>query len=59
VGPAQFSRPEAVVHQDRVYVPAIQPRVMAARVDLQREDGLKLALMRDGRYVIDFDDAPA
>jgi hypothetical protein len=55
VGPEQFSRPEAVVHQDRVYVPAIQPRVVAARVDLQREDGLKLALMRDGRYVIDFD----
>jgi len=58
VGPEQFSRPEAVVHQDRVYVPAIQPRVVAARVDLQREDGLKLALMRDGRYVIDFDDIP-
>ena len=55
VGPEQFSCPEAVVHQDRVYVPAIQPRVVAARVDLQREDGLKLALMRDGRYVIDFD----
>ena len=58
VGPKQFNRPEAVVHQDRVYVPALQPRVVAARVDLQREDGLKLALMRDGRYVIDFDDAP-
>jgi hypothetical protein len=56
VGPAQFSRPEAVVHQDRVYVPAIQPRVVAARVDLRRDDGRKLALMRDGRYVIDFDD---
>ena len=59
VGPPQFSRPEAVVHQDRVYVPALQPRVVAARVDLQREDGLKLALMRDGHYVIDFDDYDA
>ncbi len=56
VGPERFSRPEAVVHQDRVYVPALQPRVAVARVDLQREDGLKLALMRDGRYVIDFED---
>ena len=55
VGPAQFSRPEAVVHQDRVYVPALQPRISVARVDLQREDGVKLALMRDGQYVIDFD----
>jgi hypothetical protein len=56
VGPDQFSRPEAVVHQDRVYVPALQPRISVARVDLQREDGLKLALMRDGRYAIDFDE---
>jgi hypothetical protein len=54
VGPGQFSRPEAVVHQDRVYVPALQPRVAPARVDLHREDGRKLALMRDGRFVIDF-----
>jgi leucyl aminopeptidase (aminopeptidase T) len=54
VGPLQFSRPEAVVHQDRVYVPALQPRVVPARVDLQREDGKWLALMRDGRFVIDF-----
>jgi hypothetical protein len=59
VGPPQFSRPEAVVHQDRVYVPAIQPRIGVARVDLQREDGLKLALMRDGGYAIDFDEAGA
>jgi hypothetical protein len=53
-GLPQFSRPEAVLHQDRVYVPAIQPRVLAARVDLHRKDGLKL--MHGGRYVIDFDD---
>jgi len=56
VGPPQFSSPEAVVHQDRVYVPALQPRVVATEVNLRREDGLMLALMRDGRYVIDFDD---
>jgi leucyl aminopeptidase (aminopeptidase T) len=55
VGPEDFSRPEAVVHQDRVYVPALQPRVSAARVDLRRADGRRLALMRDGRYVIDFE----
>jgi hypothetical protein len=59
VGPKQFSRPEAVVHQDRVYVPALQPRISVARVDLQREDGVKLALMRDGRYAIDFDEFDA
>jgi hypothetical protein len=57
VGPPEFSGPEAVVHQDRVYVPALQPRVVPARVDLQREDGKRLALMRDGRFVVDFSSA--
>ena len=54
VGPAQFSRPEAVMHQDHVFLPEIQPQVLAAEVVLQREDGSKLDLMRDGVYVIDF-----
>ncbi len=50
VGVAAFSRPEAVVHIDRVYVPAVQPRVLAARVALVFADGATLELMRDGRY---------
>ncbi len=54
VGAAQFSSPEAVVHIDRVYIPAIQPRVSAAAVDLQLDDGQRLALIRDGDYAIDF-----
>jgi len=54
VGPAQFSRPEAVVHQDHVYLPEIQPRIVVAEVILHRDDGVKLDLMRDGRYAIAF-----
>jgi len=54
VGAAQFSRPEAVVHIDRVYIPKLQPRVTVSRADLQMEDGETLALMRDGIYSIDF-----
>jgi leucyl aminopeptidase (aminopeptidase T) len=54
VGPARFSRPEAVMHQDHVYLPELQPRVLAAEVVLQLEDGTKLELMRDGLYVIEF-----
>ena len=54
VGPSHFSRPEAVMHQDHVYLPELQPRVLAAEVVLQLEDGTKLELMRDGLYVIDF-----
>lgn len=54
VGPAQFSTPEAVIHQDHVYVAEIQPRVSAAAVDLHFEDGETLELIRDGDYVYEF-----
>jgi len=54
VGPASFSRPEAVIHQDHVYLNELQPRVNAARVVLTRTDGETLDLIRDGEYVIDF-----
>lgn len=54
VGAKRFSRPEAVVHIDRVYVPSLQPRIMVRSVDLRFEDQPPLALMREGRYVIDF-----
>lgn len=50
VGAAAFSRPDAVVHIDRVYLPVLQPRVLARRVDLVLEDGATVALMRDGSY---------
>ena len=54
VGPANFSRPEAVMHQDHVYLNELQPRVNAARVVLTRTAGETLDLIRDGEYVIGF-----
>jgi hypothetical protein len=54
VGPAQFSSPEAVIHQDHVYIERLQPRVVAAAVDLELTDGTTMALIRDGRYVVRF-----
>jgi len=54
VGPQQFSTPDAVIHQDYVYVAKIQPRVLAAAVDLHFEDGGMLELIRNGDYVIGF-----
>jgi hypothetical protein len=54
VGPDDFSRPEAVMHQDHVYLPELQPRVTAARVVLERQDGSCLDLIRDGNYVFNF-----
>ena len=54
VGPAQFSTLDAVVHIDRVYVPETQPAVQVLALDLSLEDGTVLPLMRDGEYVLDF-----
>lgn len=55
VGAGDFSRPEAVVHIDRVYVPAMQPRISLPRVVLALDDGAIVPLMHDGRYAIRFD----
>jgi len=54
VGPDRFSTPEAVVHQDYVYIPELQPRVVIASADLELDDGSRLELVRDGEYVIEF-----
>ncbi|HSO21672.1 MAG TPA: hypothetical protein VLT81_02130 [Chondromyces sp.] len=56
VGPRQFSRPEAVIHQDHVYLRELQPRVVAAEVVLHRAAGDPVELIRDGNYVISFAD---
>jgi hypothetical protein len=54
VGPSQFTSPEAVVHQDYVYLDELQPRIKAAVVDLTLDDGTTVKLIRDGGYVIRF-----
>jgi hypothetical protein len=54
IGPRQFSRPEAVIHQDHVYLPQLQPRVAVATVVLEYADGSSEQLMRNGLYTIDF-----
>ena len=52
VGAGAFTAPDQVVHIDRVYVPAIQPRVSVCSVDLQMPLGTTVPLIRDDRYVI-------
>ena len=37
-----------------VYIERLQPRVVAAAVDLDLDDGSTLPLIRDGRYVVQF-----
>ncbi|MBN2489479.1 MAG: hypothetical protein JXQ29_01330 [Planctomycetes bacterium] len=49
VGPADFSAPQAVVHIDRVYLPALQPAVGVAAAVLEGPGGRR-EILRDGRY---------
>ena len=51
-GPSAFSRPEEVIHLDRIYIPATQPRVTVYSVVLRYPDGPEESLMVDGRYRI-------
>jgi len=48
VGPADFSSPAAVIHLDRIYIPATQPRVRVAALQLSGEPG---PLITDGRLL--------
>ena len=52
IGPSAFSRPEEVVHLDRIYIPATQPRVAVYSVVLRYPDASEETLMAEGRYRI-------
>jgi hypothetical protein len=54
VGPQHFSRPGAVVHIDRVYLPQTQPLVQVELVELRLE-GSTVELMVDGQYRLELD----
>ena len=53
VGAEDFTSPEAVVHIDRVYLPATQPQVQVERVDLNLPDGTSRPLLRGYEYVVE------
>jgi hypothetical protein len=52
VGAAQFTSAAEVVHLDRVYVPASQPRISVVSLDLVMPATERVAVLRDDRYVI-------
>jgi hypothetical protein len=54
VGAKDFTRPEAVVHIDRVYVHALQPRVSIALAALELGGGRVVPLIRNDAWVVDF-----
>ncbi len=52
VGPADFRAPENVVHLDRIYLQATQPRIVLDTVLLTYERGLKEKIFERGKYLV-------
>lgn len=52
VGVKNFSSPEKVIHIDRIYIPATQPKVVPQKVELIFAERDKLLLIKDGVYTI-------
>ncbi len=52
VGPADFSSAAEVIHLDRIYIPATQPRILVRSVVLRHPDSTLEVLMENGRYTV-------
>lgn len=52
VGPSAFSSPAEVIHLDRIYIPATQPRLRVPSLTLVYPDGPPEEVLRDGTYRI-------
>jgi hypothetical protein len=51
-GPADFSSPREVIHLDRIYIPATQPRIQVESVVLEYKDGASEKIMQEGKYLV-------
>lgn len=52
IGPADFSSPREVIHLDRIYIPATQPRILVRSVVFHYPDVPPEPVMENGRYLI-------
>jgi aminopeptidase len=52
VGPEDFSAPSEVIHLDRIYIPATQPRITVKSLVLLYENGQGEILIEGGKYLI-------
>ena len=52
VGPDDFSSPSEVIHLDRIYIPASQPRIALKSVNLKYPDGQEEQIINNGDYLI-------
>ena len=51
IGPSDFSSPQEVIHLDRIYIPATQPRIMVKSITLGYENNQSELIMEDGKYL--------
>lgn len=52
VAPSDFSSPKEVIHLDRIYIPATQPRVTVASIVLGYENDATEQIMENGQYLV-------
>lgn len=52
VGPKDFSCPQAVIHLDRIYIPATQPGITVQSIILNYENGRRETILENGQYLI-------
>lgn len=52
VGPKDFSSPREVIHLDRIYIPATQPRITVRSITLGYQHNRTEIIMKDGKYLI-------
>lgn len=52
VAPSDFSSPKEVIHLDRIYIPATQPRVTVASIILGYDNGETEQIMENGQYLV-------
>lgn len=51
VGPKDFSAPSEVIHLDRIYIPAVQPRILVESLTLDYEDGSAETVIEKDKYL--------
>ncbi len=52
IGPKDFSSPQAVIHLDRIYIPATQPRIEVVSIILVYENQKREKIMANGSYLV-------
>jgi len=52
VGPKDFSAPEEVIHLDRIYIPAAQPRIAVKTLVFGYPENQTERIMENGKYLI-------